>query len=102
MEELTNKIIKLNEKRDWDQFHLPENLAKNISIESLEYFQLNNEFNTNEVKEELANVINYCLLLVDKIKLNSEQIVLDKMKKTAKNILWKNLKRKAQNIINYR
>ena len=87
MEELINKIIKFNEERDWDQFHSPENLAKSISIEAgelLECFQWNNEFDINEVKEELADVINYCLLLADKLKLNPEQIVLDKMEKTAK------------------
>ena len=86
MEELINKIIKFNEERDWDQFHSPENLAKSISIEAgelLECFQWNNEFDINEVKEELADVINYCLLLADKLKLNPEQIVLDKMEKTA-------------------
>ena len=87
MEELINKIIKFNEERDWDQFHSPENLAKSISIEAgelLECFQWNNNFDIVEVKEELADVINYCLLLADKLKLNPEQIVLDKMEKTAK------------------
>ncbi len=87
MEELIKRIIKFNEERDWDQFHSPENLAKSISIEAgelLECFQWNNEFDINEVKEELADVINYCLLLADKLKLNPEQIVLDKMEKTAK------------------
>ena len=87
MEELIKRIIKFNEERDWDQFHSPENLAKSISIEAgelLECFQWNNEFDINEVKEELADVINYCLLLADKLKLNPAQIVLDKMEKTAK------------------
>ena len=87
MEDLTKQIIKFNEERDWGQFHSPENLAKSISIESgelLECFQWNNEFDINEVKDELADVINYCLLLADKLKLNPEQIVLDKMEKTAK------------------
>ena len=30
MEELTNKIRKFNEERDWDQFYSPEYLAKSI------------------------------------------------------------------------
>ncbi len=86
MEELIKEIIKFNEERDWDQFHSPENLAKSISIEAgelLECFQWNNDFNINDVKEELADVINYCLLLADKLKLDPKQIVLEKMKKTA-------------------
>lgn len=87
MKELINEIMKFNKERDWDQFHSPENLAKSISIEAgelLECFQWNNDFNINEVKEELADVINYCLLLAEKLKLDPKQIVLDKMNKTAK------------------
>ncbi len=86
MEDLVKKIIEFNEERDWDQFHSPENLAKSISIEAgelLECFQWNNEYDIEEVKDELADVINYCLLLADKLKLNPEKIVLDKMEKTA-------------------
>ena len=89
MEELTQKIIDFNEARDWDQFHSPENLAKSISIEAgelLECFQWNNDFDIEEVKEELADIINYSLLLANKIKVNPKQIVLDKMEKTEKNI----------------
>ena len=87
MVELTKKIIEFNEKRDWDQFHSPENLAKSISIEAgelLECFQWNNEYNLEDVKSELADVINYCLLMADKIGVDPKQIVLDKMKETAK------------------
>ena len=50
----------------------------------LECFQWNNEYDLDEVKEELADVINYCLLMADKLGVDAEQIVLDKMKKTAK------------------
>lgn len=87
MKELQEKIEKFNEERDWDQFHSPENLAKSISIEAgelLECFQWNNEYDLDEVKEELADVINYCLLMADKLGVDSKQIVLDKMEKTAK------------------
>lgn len=87
MEELTKKIIEFNNERDWDQFHSPENLAKSISIEAgelLECFQWNSEYDLDEVKEELADVINYCLLLANKLNVDPEKIVLDKMEKTAK------------------
>lgn len=86
MNELIEQIIKFNKERDWDQFHSPENLAKSISIEAgelLECFQWNNDYNINEVKEELADVINYCLLLSEKLDLDPIQIVTEKMKKTA-------------------
>lgn len=87
MEELTKKIVEFNNERDWDQFHSPENLAKSISIEAgelLECFQWNSEYDLDEVKEELADVINYCLLLANKLNVDPEKIVLGKMEKTAK------------------
>lgn len=87
MKDLIEKIRVFNEERDWDQFHSPENLAKSISIEAgelLECFQWNNKFDLNEVKEELADVINYCLQMSDRLGLDPKQIVLDKMEKTAK------------------
>ncbi len=87
MEELINEIIKFTKEREWDQFHSPENLAKSISIEAgelLECFQWSSDYDINEVKNELADVINYCLLLADKLGLNPKTIVLDKMNETAK------------------
>lgn len=87
MQELMKKVKDFTKERDWDQFHSPENLAKSISIEAgelLECFQWNNEYNLDEVKEELADVINYCLLMADKLGVDPKQIVLDKMEKTAK------------------
>ena len=87
MKELQERIKKFNQERDWDQFHSPENLAKSISIEAaelLECFQWNNEYDLDEVKEELADVINYCLLMADKLGVDPKQIVLETMEKTAK------------------
>jgi NTP pyrophosphatase (non-canonical NTP hydrolase) len=42
------------------------------------------ESDLREMKEELADVINYCLLMADKLGVDPKQIVLDKMEKTAK------------------
>lgn len=86
MKELTEKVVEFTRERDWDQFHSPENLAKSICIEAaelLECFQWNNEYDPDEAKEELADVINYCILMADKLGLDPKQIVLDKMEKTA-------------------
>ena len=97
MQELTKKIVEFTKERDWDQFHSPENLAKSISIEAselLECFQWNNEYNLDEVKEELADVINYCFLMADKLGVDP--------KKQQKNILLKRLKERVQNIIGCR
>ena len=86
MKELQKKIDDFNKERDWDRFHTPENLAKSIAIEAgelLECFQWDNKYDLEEVKEELADVLNYCIQMADKIGVDPKQIVLDKMKKNA-------------------
>lgn len=87
MEELVKKIDEFNKERDWDQFHSAENLAKSISIEAgelLECFQWNSDYDLKEVQDELADVINYCIQLAIKLKVDPKEIVLNKMEKTAK------------------
>jgi len=77
MKELQKKIEKFNEERDWDQFHSPENLAKSICIEAgelLECFQWNDKYDLNEVKEELADVLNYCIQMANKLGVDPKQI----------------------------
>lgn len=64
------EILKqIRDEREWKQFHTPANLAKSICIESaelLECFQWSNDvFDLQDVKEELADVFSYCLLLAD-------------------------------------
>ncbi|MDD2496000.1 MAG: nucleotide pyrophosphohydrolase [Tissierellia bacterium] len=87
MYEAKKQIKEFNEERDWDQFHSPENLAKSISIEAgelLECFQWNSNYDKQEVCDELADVVNYCILLSDKLNVDLETIVLDKLEKTRK------------------
>jgi NTP pyrophosphatase (non-canonical NTP hydrolase) len=87
MKEVISEIKKFNEERDWGQFHSPENLAKSISIEAgelLECFQWNNEFDKKEVCNELADVMNYCILLANKLNVNVEDIILEKLEETKK------------------
>ena len=87
MDNLTQQIKQFNEERDWDQFHSPENLAKSISIEAgelLECFQWNNDYNKEEVCEELADVFTYCIMMADKLCVNPEEIILNKLEKTKK------------------
>ena len=87
MNDLTKQIKQFNEERDWDQFHSPENLAKSISIEAgelLECFQWNNDYNKEEVCEELADVFTYCIQMAMKLGVDPEEIILKKLEKTRK------------------
>ena len=81
-----DRIRKFTEDRDWDQFHSPANLAKSISIEAnelLECFQWSDEYDLEHVKEELADVLTYCVDLADKLDLDMDEIIQAKMKKNA-------------------
>lgn len=87
MQELMNDIRQFAIDRDWLQFNTPENLAKSISIEAgelLECFQWNNEYNKDELKYEIADVMNYCLLLCSQIGVDPEKIIREKMEISAK------------------
>ncbi len=82
LQELTNQIIEFTEERDWDQFHSPENLAKSIAIEAgelLECYQWDSNADPAAVEEELADILNYSLLLASKLQLNPIEIVKKKL-----------------------
>jgi NTP pyrophosphatase (non-canonical NTP hydrolase) len=88
LEELRKAIVKFTQERDWDQFHNGKDLALALSIEAAE---LNEAFlwkdakdvNVEKVKEELADIFNYAILIADKYNLDIKQIVLDKLKHNA-------------------
>ena len=84
MQKAIKEIIEFNKERDWDQFHSPENLAKSIAIEAgelLECFQWNNNYDKEKVCEELADVVNYCIVMAYQLQVDLEKIVLDKLEK---------------------
>ena len=88
LENLRQKIVKFTQERDWDQFHNGKDLALALSIEAAE---LNEAFlwkdakdvNIEKVKEELADVFNYAILIADKYDLDIKEIVMDKLKRNA-------------------
>lgn len=88
LEELKQKIDQFNKERDWDKFHSPSNLAKSIVIEAgelMECFQWSDEdYNIEDVKEELADVMNYCIQLASKLNLDIKEIVKNKLALTEK------------------
>ena len=83
-EEVKREIKKFTEDRNWDQFHTPDNLAKSIVIEAgelLECFQWSPEYDEQAVKEELADVMNYCIQLSDKLDISIEDAIIEKIRK---------------------
>lgn len=86
MKELIEEIRLFSEQRNWLDSQTPENLAKSVSIEAaelLECFQWNNEYNRQAVQDELADVMIYCLQMVDRLQLDPEEIIRLKMVKNA-------------------
>ena len=83
--ETIERIRKFTADRDWDQFHTPANLAKSISIEAnelLECFQWSDtDYDMEEVKDELVDVIVYCIDMLDKLGLDADEIINRKMSK---------------------
>jgi len=84
-QETIERIRKFTADRDWDQFHTPANLAKSISIEAnelLECFQWSDtDYDLEEVKDELADVIVHCIDMLDKLGLDADEIINRKMSK---------------------
>lgn len=83
--ELLDSLRAFVAEREWDQFHTPENLAKSIAIEAgelLECYQWNADADLNQVRDELADVLTYAILLSDKIGADPAQLVLAKLEVT--------------------
>lgn len=88
LQELRKAIVEFTQERDWDQFHNGKDLALALSIEAAELNEAflwkdASEINVEKVKEELADIVNYALLIADKYNLDVKQIVLDKLKRNA-------------------
>ena len=84
-EHVTDHLRAFVAERDWAQFHSPENLAKSIAIEAgelLECFQWSADADPERVRDELADVLTYCLLLADKLGEDPDEIVLRKLEVT--------------------
>jgi NTP pyrophosphatase (non-canonical NTP hydrolase) len=88
LEELRQAIIRFTQERNWDKFHNGKDLALALSIEASELneaflWKEVSEVDVEKVKEELADVLNYAILIADKFNLNIKQIVLDKIRQNA-------------------
>lgn len=83
-DELVNEVKQFSDDRDWDQFHTPVNLAKSICIEAgelLECFQWSDDYNKENVCEEMADILAYLLNMADKLNVDLLEITDKKMKK---------------------
>lgn len=89
IESLISQLVAFRNDRDWQQFHNPKDLALALSIEAAELNELflwkkAEEANQEKVKEELADVFAYALLLANHYGFDVQQIVEAKIKQNNK------------------
>lgn len=86
-----NQINQFRDDRHWRPFHNEKDLALSISIEAaelLEDFQWLSaeeavEKNLENIKEEIADVLIYTLMLTDNLGLDVATIIEEKLQKNA-------------------
>ena len=90
-DETMQRVIQFRDDRDWRQFHTPKDLAISLSLEAaelLEVFQwsgadLECRDKLDRIREELADVLSYCVLMADVCGLDLDEILNAKVDKNA-------------------
>lgn len=92
LEDLKDNYAEFKEKRDWEKFHQPKNIAMSISIEAaelMELFQWKDNISVEKIKEdeelmagvreELADVTLYSLSMAQRLDIDIEGAVEKKL-----------------------
>ena len=90
-DETIQRVIQFRDDRNWQQFHTPKDLAISLSLEAaelLEIFQwsgadLECRDKQDRIREELADVLSYCVLMADVCGLDLDEILNAKVDKNA-------------------
>lgn len=89
IQELINKVNNFRDEREWRKFHNPKDLSISISLEAselLELFQWKSseeavEKNIDRMKDEIADILIYLLMLSDDLGVDIFSAVIDKINK---------------------
>lgn len=95
LKEVKKRILDFRNKRDWQQFHDPKNLAEAISIEAAELQEVFLWSKVDEsrriavekkekISEELADIFIFCLLFANETGINIEEAIMAKIEKNDK------------------
>jgi len=95
IKQLTEKIKKFRDARNWKQFHNPKDLALSLTLEAaevLEHFQWKNKeeidkyikTNKSDVGEELSDVLYWVLLMSSDLDIDIAKALEKKMKQNEK------------------
>lgn len=88
-DETIQRVIRFRDDREWKQFHTPKDLAISMSLEAAELLELFQWSGTDlecagkrdRLREELADVLSYCILLADVCGLDLDEIMNEKVSK---------------------
>ena len=84
VDRLIRQIVEFRDQRNWAQFHNPKDLALGLSIEAAELNELflwkkPEEADPARVREELADILIFALMLLEKYGLDLEEIIREKL-----------------------
>lgn len=90
-DETIRRVLQFRDDRDWRPFHTPKDLAISLSLEAAELLELFQWSGTDldcpdkreQLREELADVLSYCILMADVCGLDLDQILNEKVTKNA-------------------
>ena len=76
-------------ERDWEQFHTPKDLAISLSLEAAELLEVFQWSGADQqvreklpaMREEIADVLTYCIQLCDVLDLDPDELLRAKMAK---------------------
>jgi len=94
LSELTQRVLRHRDERDWKQFHTPKELAISLIVEAGELLELMQwktgaaldaalETRREQVRDELADCLHSILLLADYVKVDLAAALEEKLKKDA-------------------
>jgi NTP pyrophosphatase (non-canonical NTP hydrolase) len=85
---LQNEVLQFRNEREWGQFHNAKDLATGLSIEASELLECflwkdSKSANKEHVREELADILVYALLLAHETKIDIPSAIREKLAKNA-------------------
>ena len=88
-DETIRRVIQFRDDRDWKQLHTPKDFAISMNLEAAELLELFQWSGTDlecaekreKLREELADVLSYCILMADVCGFDLDEIMNEKVSK---------------------
>ena len=108
-DETIARVLRFRDDRDWLQFHTPKDLAISLSLEAAELLEVFQWSGTDlfcaekqdKIREELADVLSYCILMADVCGMDLDEIMNEKVTKNEASTRWKKPGAGQRNIRSY-